>query len=803
MKISSVSCRQFAGLRNLKPIAFEEGLNVLYGKNESGKSTLVGLLYSLLWQNCKVGKGSKEDKKFRATYFPTEVKSGDRGSVIDGRLVLEGEDGLYTITKKWHESGTGELETPTAVLDEVLDAAGYTERLKTLLQYGEGVYREAVFANQKTMDGILQALFAGKLESDLSAVASSVLLDMGGISSEKFMTAIENRMKDLENSWDWRTDGPKGGRGIGNKIGRNVGKILEAYYEWGDTREKYRILQEKTDAVGRADKAYAKALAAFQEAEQAFEKFNRCYSLLVSYKKTDALKTAADAAWRRRKEAHEKWPGLSADVERAEKLKAELDRAEVIALWRQIEAIRDKEKAAEDGLKKLRFVDPLEAESVKTLCDEIQKLENSLKNFSALLSFQLNTGYELKVTSEVDGRKIELTGPSLEVTEAVKVEIPGVAVFHLSAADLDVETAGNALKAKREKRKTILDKYEVDSYDALVSLQTSIREEKKDLERERQGLASECKRLLDGRELSDIEADYAAAITLGTRPVSDIEAEIASVTAEPIETFIRLCRQTLSVYEKEYGSQEANAAHMKDLENDIEKYENELVLVDRIPEDFKRIADPEAHKNSLADHRSVLNEQKDLAYQALQNARAEVKAAEENEEYVSLEDLSEIISEKEKVLLDRKEEYRAWKQIREAAEEILHATGTDPLQTLEEDFRRFLAILSDDKVTLSSLGKKLEADIYSGNNKMTYELLSEGTKDTVSLAFRLAVINFLFPDGGAFVVFDDPFTDMDEDRRDRACALLKEFAKTNQVIFVTCDSMYKERLGGNVIELES
>ncbi len=59
----------------------------------------------------------------------------------------------------------------------------------------------------------------------------------------------------------------------------------------------------------------------------------------------------------------------------------------------------------------------------------------------------------------------------------------------------------------------------------------------------------------------------------------------------------------------------------------------------------------------------------------------------------------------------------------------------------------------------------------------------------------------MFPGGGGFVVLDDPFTDMDKERRDRACRLLSEFSKTNQVIFVTCDNRYMEQLKGNVIEL--
>jgi uncharacterized protein YhaN len=137
------------------------------------------------------------------------------------------------------------------------------------------------------------------------------------------------------------------------------------------------------------------------------------------------------------------------------------------------------------------------------------------------------------------------------------------------------------------------------------------------------------------------------------------------------------------------------------------------------------------------------------------------------------------------------------------AEGILNSTDSNPLRQFEDDFRKYLAFLSKDGITLSSLGKKLEADIYSGDNRMTFELLSEGTKDTVALAFRLAVVKFLFPNGGGFAVFDDPFTDMDAERRARACSLLKEFAENNQIIFVTCDRSYADTLQGNFIDFSN
>ena len=89
----------------------------------------------------------------------------------------------------------------------------------------------------------------------------------------------------------------------------------------------------------------------------------------------------------------------------------------------------------------------------------------------------------------------------------------------------------------------------------------------------------------------------------------------------------------------------------------------------------------------------------------------------------------------------------------------------------------------------------------SGNHALTYEILSGGTKDTISLAFRLAVLEHLFPNGGGLAVFDDPFTDMDPKRVEQSCRLIQKYAENNQVIFITCDAKYQQMLSGHVISV--
>ena len=71
MKIRELSCEQFAGLTD-KTVSFEDGINVVYGKNESGKSTLVNLLSRTLFQEAGIDARSAKGRAFKALYYPAE-----------------------------------------------------------------------------------------------------------------------------------------------------------------------------------------------------------------------------------------------------------------------------------------------------------------------------------------------------------------------------------------------------------------------------------------------------------------------------------------------------------------------------------------------------------------------------------------------------------------------------------------------------------------------------------------------------------------------------------------------------------
>jgi len=81
------------------------------------------------------------------------------------------------------------------------------------------------------------------------------------------------------------------------------------------------------------------------------------------------------------------------------------------------------------------------------------------------------------------------------------------------------------------------------------------------------------------------------------------------------------------------------------------------------------------------------------------------------------------------------------------------------------------------------------------------ETLSQGARDQIHVAVRLALVNLMSGAEPQPLFLDDPFVHFDPERRRRALELVTDFARLNQVILFTCDPGYRD-LGGRFIDLE-
>ena len=64
--------------------------------------------------------------------------------------------------------------------------------------------------------------------------------------------------------------------------------------------------------------------------------------------------------------------------------------------------------------------------------------------------------------------------------------------------------------------------------------------------------------------------------------------------------------------------------------------------------------------------------------------------------------------------------------------------------------------------------------------------LSAGYQDLIGVCMRLALVDAMYQDEKPFLILDDPFANLDQEKVEAGNELLKEVAKEYQVIYFTC-----------------
>ena len=140
MYIKKYNCNRFAGLKD-KSLEFENGINVILGPNESGKSTIIEGIYNTLFKTTNLTNRNL-DKDFRNRYMPKP-----NGDSIDGQLTIVVDNKEYILKKEWGTSKGLQLITPHRDLIKSEDKID--EMLNEILGFGEGTYNSIVFAKQR------------------------------------------------------------------------------------------------------------------------------------------------------------------------------------------------------------------------------------------------------------------------------------------------------------------------------------------------------------------------------------------------------------------------------------------------------------------------------------------------------------------------------------------------------------------------------------------------------------------------------------------------------------------------------
>lgn len=788
MKIKSVSCTQFAGI-NDREVEFSDGLNVICGKNESGKSTLVNLIARTLFQDAKLDKRS--DRDFMNLYFPGQTKDKKvTGDFADGKITLEAEDGVYTLSKEWGDDPRCTLSTPSGI---VRDADTVREILDRLLRYGEGVYSDMLFSSQRNTDAALQTILDAAKRTDAKQevidAVSKAFAESGGIPIDAIGQRIDGKIDGLMGKhWDAEREAPVR-RAV--RWSRDTGDILIKYYALEDARDRLGEISKREAELDAASNRCAAAEKSARDAEVRYDGFLK-YSSKLSVRKGAEQQiehTRADIA--RKKAVLSDWEDCVKKLRIAGPLQSEKLNRDIKDKYASAAKLHDFIMRGEKYLSENACPADGEIKLAERAEREIPRLENRLGGMNIDAAIHMLNGNSVEIVSARTGEPLVLSGESVSISEAAIIRVPGVLEMQLSPANVDVASVRSGIAEREEILKKIFKKYDVGSVARLKERRDEISAAKMKVDAARERLGD----FLAGESYDGLKA-AAERISDEPRTREEIVRDISAICPDgDLASFIGIRTDRVGSYKSEYSDLDGLGAKISESEKSLEKLTKSLDELKDIPPEYLGISDP-------AGHLEKLNQDRKAAQSGYEKSLVDkAESAANLEEYRSNlpSDPSEDAERAEREFSEAKESLGHWLHIKSVFDRLKNEVRSNPARDIAESFARYLGAISDGRVSGEFSGD-FDIEILSGDRLLDYQKLSEGTKETVSLAFRLAVLDHLFPDGGV-IVFDDPFTDMDADRTKQSCALIKECAKRHQVIFLTCKEECAEMLGDNVIRI--
>ena len=526
MKIRELNSEQFAGLRRKEPLRFEDGVNVVFGKNESGKSTLVNLISCLLFE--KTGHTGAAAKAFRGRYFPVAGK-GSRiaADSAEGSITLEAEDGEYTLSKVWGADSGCRLSTPEATLR---DEKGIEEILKGILVYGGGVYSELLLSSQQNTGKALKEMLdpdgMKETKREITDCVSRAFAESDGLSVDEIRQRVEKIIGDLAGNWDADRECPKQKTG-GGRWQKGNGEVLEAYYAWKDAEAVRDRLKNYADDADRAAEAYREQEEETKKARAGLEQYEKDAERLKKKRDLGKRIEMLSGSLDRMKKAGLNWPELKEKHAKARKLAAQQDACGKAKLYRDAAAVMEGIRTLKGQLEGKACPEKREIRDVRQAEEDIRKENNKLSRMNIRAAVDMPGGHEIAVTSLKTGLPVEAADGAYVLTEAVKVSVPGVMEMTLAPADADVEAVQGKVRDLEEKKAAVFGRYGVKDLPELEKLEERMSQLRGSLEAEEDRLA----RILNGKTFEEAEAEY-REIAAEVRDADEVGREIREVCGD-------------------------------------------------------------------------------------------------------------------------------------------------------------------------------------------------------------------------------------------------------------------------------
>ncbi len=809
MKIKSFAAEIFAGINN-RNYQFDDGLNILLGDNEAGKSTIINAIYASLFVSSQIRLNTTEGKEFKERFFPYPD-----GDYAEAEVKFEVNSSDYKFYKKWSNSNyRGFLELADG--RRIENPAKIAEYKKEIFPYGKSTYNNIVFSRQQDVKSTLKRINAEEnpeLIDTINSFLRRAVMELDGISIDQFRSKLENELEALTKKWNLEADAVSNSdRGINHPYKVGTGEIYDCYIAKEKLRRKIKeskINERKFEELGMKIKKLKK-----EEAELV-KKIKKLSEIETEINQRAAvemeLKNLGEKIDKISKTA-QKWPKLKAEMaELSEKRtktknklkKLELEKERSIKLQRKDKINKKVEqiKAAENELQELQKlkdeakVTPTQVEKLEAYKDKITETKASLKAARLKAKLNFSASDKIRVLTGVEGEKSISEGEIIEADGYLRIKTDQIDI-EIESAEIDFSSLKEEYILNQKKFEELKAEMQIESLEQarekLIEINETIRKIEVTKNKIDELLASDKLEVLENEltELEQIEA--AREIEVLSPKIEDLKAEISELNTE-----IKIRENRINEWQEEYQSLaelESILAAKRERKENVKKNLKELAS---LPEEYSSSSEFINDLKAKREKREELNQSlrdKLEQHQELENLLPTASTREMESELKDLQNKFESLKNKAQNLVE----------IKKVFERKLEEMDQNSFKPLINSFSRNLQHLTADKYEAGKIDADFSVKLKSKQNKELpgkLELLSYGTYDAAALALRFAIFDNLFSNYGGFIILDDCLVNFDPERRKNAVELIKEYQKKYQIIYTTCDPERAAEFEANVIQI--
>lgn len=790
MKIKSIRLHPFAGITD-RTIGFHDGLNTVLGENEFGKSTIFNALNAALFIPERPRKGSEDHKAIERCY----PRSG--GTEIRVTLTFEAEAVGHELHRTWSSQPR---------LSVIRLQSGGSERtgeqaeaeMARLLKLNRASWENMLFIEQSSIHETI-----GRLKPKMGSLdtVQSFLKNADPFDRDGFVKAVRERLKRHESRWDSILQMPEGGRGIQNPWSRDVGSILEAWYEKEGFREKQQEILKSEIRIEELNLQIQTMTSTKEELDDVIEKgepllkdANR--SLAISSEKKELERKGNEL-----KETQKEWlaaetalPLKSQDllVLQQEKttLGKELQHASSRAsasemIRRDAEVRKLEERIAQQKEKLSAMVEVPEAVVKEANASEAALRDARLRLEAQQLRATFESSAEVQIQATVSGQAPRLVtvrpGTPETLSSPGSIDIShGPLSIRVVSGNEDIDSLEAAILLHQQRIRERCAGYGAEDIEGLRTMRACLLEARSELDR----LERDLKGQLGGKSLVQWRQEIAELAALpATREIQTIQAELNGRTQRiaRLEVEVSGLSQNVARWKHEHGNPEELLDKVAELRTEWKRLDKEASELSSLPEGYDTADQFIVSLQQSRQRHTRLQEDLNVCMTERANLRGILSKSE-----FSAEELAERQQSAESRFAHLLREVKSLRRILEVHESLDSESEADPFSSVGSRITAHLQRLSGGKYAHAEFDENLPVTIGNEDIRLEADLLSKGMKGSLALAVRLAYAEVYLSDMDGFLMLDDPFTELDPKRRRHAAELLQEMAMGKQVILFTC-----------------